>query len=66
MWVTHCDSFNLALTFCNIPYSVKMTLEMFAAMATIIRNVYHTEMSPFKFEVNWTLNGVDMTSQTFI
>ena len=22
-------------------------------------------MSSFKFEVNWTLNGVDMTSQTY-
>ena len=22
-------------------------------------------MSPFKFEVNWALNGVDMTSQTY-
>ena len=27
-------------------------------------NVYRTEMSSFKFEVNWTLNGVDMTTQT--
>ena len=49
------------------PFPRKIPLGISVAMATtfLVFHALQAWMAPFKFEVNWMFNGVDMTSQTY-
>ena len=51
----------------NRPFPRKIPLGISVGMATtfLVFHALQAWMAPFKFEVNWMFNGVDMTSQTY-